>query len=133
MDFASLGLSLFSAVVHLYETSVGAYDLYLGVKDFPPSYYKLRRALEIERPRLELWARKRGIHSQSDAEIDQRPRDDALLKLVKDILSDMKAAFEHASRSIEAYDQYAESPQNPTSRDNNDGCIDTLQKRYSSF
>ncbi|KAN0071595.1 hypothetical protein V8E54_010191 [Elaphomyces granulatus] len=102
MEFVGLGLSIFSAVVQLYENSVKAYELYLAVKDFPPTYEKLRLALQIERHRLELWANQ-TIYNQIDQQRHQSPQNDVLWRLFKDILSNMVATFEGGDRSIEAY------------------------------
>jgi HET-S-like prion-inhibition and propagation protein len=114
MDFVGLGLSIFSAVVQLYENSVKAYELYLAVKDFPPTYEKLRLALQIERHRLELWANQ-TIHNQIDQQRHQSPQNDVLWRLFKDILLNMVAIFEGGDQSIEAYQQYAGFPRKITS------------------
>jgi hypothetical protein len=116
------GLSAFSAVVQLYQCSVTAYNLYLDVKDFPPTYIKLRLGLEIERQRLELWARQ-TIHNQDNLEIDQSSQHSVLWNLFKDILTNMMNAFEGGTRSMEEYEHYAGFLIKPTSAGSYDGYI----------
>ena len=120
MDYVGLGLSIFSAVVQLYESSVKAYDMYLAVKDFPPTYANLRLGLEIERHRLELWANQ-TIHNQIDRQRHrQSPQNDVLWKLFRAILLSMITTFEGSSRSAEDYEQYARFPRrdSPVGTDN---------------
>jgi hypothetical protein len=117
MDPISISLS----VLQLYEYSMKAYDLYLAVKDFPPTYLKLRLGLEIERQRLDLWARQ-IIHNQTDEQTNQSPREAVLWNLFRDILTNMIAAFEGSTRAMEEYKQYAGFPKKTTSAGGFEGC-----------
>ena len=111
----SVGLSAFSAVVQLYQSSVRAYDFYLSVKEFPSTYCELQLGLKIERQRLTLWAR-RTIHSQPKGSINPLAEDDVLWDLVRDILENMVRAFESGTQSMEKYEQSTPFSGRPTPR-----------------
>jgi len=131
MDPVSFGFGAFAVVIQLYDSSVKAYDLYLAVKDFPPTYLTLRLSLEIEQQRLKLWARQ-TIHNQPDRKINQSHQEEVLWSLFKDILTNMVTAFEGGTRSMEEYGQYAGFPKTPTSAGGYNGGIATSAHETSS-
>lgn len=109
MDPAGLGLGVVAAVIQTYGAVTAAYDLYLGVKDFPSTYQELRMGLLIERTKLDLWA----SHVLSDHEQDRvkmSSRDWGLWKLFESIFNKILETFQEHNDIMDTYGQQTGLP-----------------------
>ena len=110
MDPASFGLGVLGAVVQLYRFSLETYELYLSIRDFTPAFRTLRLAIDVERMRLELWARHIGLGE--DGRVAERLQTDSrLLELTKSVLTEMSKTLEESAVMLEYYrEAEVESP-----------------------
>ena len=102
MDPAGLGFGVVATVIQVYTAVSKAYDLYIGISEFPDTYGKLRMALLIERYRLELF--KDHVLSISEEEklrIQNSPRERSFWKLLELIFGKILETFNRSSQLME--------------------------------
>ena len=102
MDPVSLTLAIVPTVIQLYQVVMGAYDLFLDVKDFPKTYRHLQVELLVERHRLTLWASHVMQEKLQDDKL-QSPEELGCWKIFKFIFHEMLVAFEEGFGMMEGY------------------------------
>lgn len=112
MDPVSLGFGVVGTVIQVYSAVESAYDLYLGIQDFPDSYGKIRTALLIERYRLELF--KDEVLSIPDDEkirIQNSPKERAFWKLFEYVFNKILETFNRSSELMDHVGQKSGLPE----------------------
>ena len=100
MDPVSASVGLVAGVVQIYSAVTAAYDLYIGVVEFPSSYQDLRMGLMIERYRLELWGR--HVLAEYEHQRDKLPfKEYGLWKLFEAIFTKVLEAFQENNQMME--------------------------------
>ena len=88
--------------IELYQIVVGAYDLFLEVKEFPKAHRHLRLELLIERHRLTLWSN-HVIKEKLQDEKLQSSEELGCWKIFEIIFREMRDAFDHSFSIMEGY------------------------------
>lgn len=102
MDPVSLTLAVVPTAIQLYQVVMGAYNLFLDVKDFPKAYRHLQVELVIERHRLTLWA-SHVMQEKLQDEKFQSPEELGCWKIFEIIFREMLVAFEEGFGIMEGY------------------------------
>ena len=88
--------------IELYKIVMGAYDLFLEVKEFPKAYRQLRLELLIERHRLTLWSNHVIMEKLQDGKL-QSSEEVGCWRIFEMIFREMLDAFDHSFGIMEGY------------------------------